>query len=454
MGDVAQVPNVPTGGRLARVSELQPNLWQEACFVTLCGYLLSGLANEFALRIMHGKIYVSAVLLVLLPGVLLITGSAHRGANISFGKWWISFGIWLGICAPFSVWRTDTFYLLLNYYFRNYLLYFVICACVITLRRLRILLYVLGLSNFLIVFICFAFGSSETGRFHIPGSKFSFLSNANGLGLQLLMGVTFLLFVFLRAGKFLKAVSIATIAVSIVYMFKTGSRGVFLAALAVVLTFFWIKRANIKALAVASLICVMALVLLPSVTRKRLTYFAMGEDATAADKTEASALASQMQRKQLFWNSIWMTLQHPIFGVGPGEFMVEDSRESEQEGQRPAWRQTHNSYTQASSEAGIPGFIFYVCSILSCLHLNYRVYKHTAGKKDLQDYAGLSFCMLLCTVGYAVGALFDQLAYTSDLPIIGGVTAATYFAARRALVVLKNQERTTTQPVADQSEWA
>src|ERR1700736_1189729 len=124
MGDEPEVGKDPPVGKFARVSEVQPNLWQEACFVTLCAYLLSGLGNEFAFRIMHGKTYISTVLLVLLPGVFLVTGSAFRGASIAFGKWWISFGLWLGVCAPFSVWKSDTAHILVNYYFRSYVLYF------------------------------------------------------------------------------------------------------------------------------------------------------------------------------------------------------------------------------------------------------------------------------------------------------------------------------------------
>lgn len=453
MGDGPAVLIDPPVGKFAGVTEIHPNLWQEVCFVILCAYLLSGFVNEFALRLIHGKTYISTVALVLLPGVFLVTGSAFRGASISFGKWWITFGLWLAICAPFSVWKSDTANILLNYYLRSYLLYFVICACVLTRRRLRMLMYVLGIGNVLIVLSCFAFGSVRGGRFSVAGSNFSFLSNANELGLQLLMGITVLLFAFLRGGKFLRAVSIIFIALSVVYMLKTGSRGAFVAALAVILAFLWLHRVKIKALAAVLLLLVIALVLVPSHARHRLTYFSIADDTTVADRGDASALESQMQRKQMFWDSVWITLRHPIFGVGPGEFMVEDSRDSEKNGERPAWRQTHNSYTQVSSEAGIPGFIFYVCSILSCLGLNHRVYRHTAGKRGLQDYAGSSLCMLLCTVGYAVGTIFDHLAYTGYLPIIAGVTAVTYFAARRALAALKRQELRATN-VPEESERA
>ena len=444
MGDGPAVLNDLPAGKSARVPEIHPNLWQEVCFVILCAYLLSGFVNEFALRLIHGKAYISNISLVLLPGAFLVTGSAFRGARVSFGKWWIAFGLWLGICAPFSVWKGDTASLLLNYFFRSYLLYFVICACVVTLGRIRTLMYVFGIGNLLIVLNCFAFGSVGGGRLTVAGSNFSSFANANELGLQLLLGIPVFLFAFLRGGKFLKVLSMIFIALSVVYMLRTGSRGAFVAALAVMIVFLWFNRIKIKTLTAVLLLFVIALVLLPSSARHRLTYFAIGDDRRVADKEDASALESQIEREQLFWDSVSITLRHPLVGVGPGEFMIEDVRESEKKGERPAWRQTHNSYTQVSSEAGIPGFVFYVCSILSCLGLNHRVYRRTAGKKGLEDYAGLSLCMLLSTVGYAVGTIFDHLAYTGYLPIIGGITVVTYFATRRALRALKHEEPGTT----------
>jgi O-antigen ligase len=425
--------NHPVAAELAATPETKPNFFQEVCFIALCAYLLSGFVNELALRLIHGKAYISTVTLVLLPGVFLLTGSAFRGLGISFGKWWIAFGLWLAICSPFSVWKSDTAQLLLNFYFRSYLLYFVICACVLTLPRLRQLVYVLGAGNLLVVISCFAFGYTENGRFSVPESHFSFFANANALGQQLLLGITTLLFPLYCGGKVIKVLSAATIALSAVYMLKTGSRGAFVAALVVLLAFFFFSRSKMKLFAVVVPLVAVVLVVLPPETRHRLTNISMDDNPTVPNGEDSSALASQLQRTQLFWDSVWMTLQHPIVGVGPGQFVVEDVHESEEKGERGAWRQTHNSYTQVSSEAGLPGFIFFVCSMLACFRVNFRIYRQTVDKGDLREYAVLSLCMLLCWVGYAVGAFFDHLAYTSYLPIMAGVTTAIYFSFQLAL---------------------
>jgi O-antigen ligase len=198
------------------------------------------------------------------------------------------------------------------------------------------------------------------------------------------------------------------------------------------LALFLVSRKKILVAAVTALLFLSALALLPSSTYRRLTYVAIGGQVVT-DDTEQSALASQLQREVLFWDSVRLTFQNPIFGVGPGEFIVAQSNEKEKKGERGLWRQTHNSYTQVSSEAGLPGLIFFVGSILTCFRLNYRMYRQTGGKQGLEDYAALSSCMLVGLVAFSTGAVFDQLAYTSHLAILGGITAATYLAAQPAL---------------------
>jgi O-antigen ligase len=428
LGSPTPIPN-----RSAQLVETRPNIFQRACFGALCIYLLSGFANEFASRLLHTKAYLSTVTLVLVPSLFLLTGSTLRGLRIPLGKWWIAFGLWLAICAPFSVWKSNTAELLLNFYFRSYLLYFVICACALTLGRIRALMYVLGFGNLLVVLSCFAYGSLEDGRFSVAGSSFSFLSNANELGLQLLMGVTALIFLFFHTGKLMKAVCIGVIAISSAYMLKTASRGVFIAALATMLALFLLSRHKVLVAAVTALLFLGVLVVLPSTALHRLTHVAIGGSTVVTNEVDESTLASQLQRERLFWDSVRLTFQNPIFGVGPGEFIVADSNEKEKKGERGTWRQTHNSYTQVSSEAGLPGLIFFVGSILSCFRLNYRVYRQTAGQESLQDYAGLSFCMLLGLVAFSTGAIFDQLAYTSHLAILSGITTATYLVLQPAL---------------------
>jgi len=66
---------------------------------------------------------------------------------------------------------------------------------------------------------------------------------------------------------------------------------------------------------------------------------------------------SSRARRTLFATSLAVTLSNPLFGVGPGNFpfvVVEQGRAA---GVEWAPLNTHNGYTQVSSETGIPGAI-------------------------------------------------------------------------------------------------
>ena len=78
-----------------------------------------------------------------------------------------------------------------------------------------------------------------------------------------------------------------------------------------------------------------------------------GTDVAAVESTEA--------RKLLFQRSLRATVERPLFGVGPEQFPNYRGKGGRaQETREVLWYGTHNSYTQISSESGIPAIIFYV----------------------------------------------------------------------------------------------
>jgi O-antigen ligase len=433
---VAPPAPTPVTG-FSAVAEPRSSFLQTACFFALCAYLLSSYANEFAARLTGGKAYLSAVALVIMPVFFILTGKALLGASISLGKWWLAFGGWLAVCAPFSVWKSDTITLLTSYYVRAFILYFIICACALTIGRLKTLMYVLGAGNFFVVLTCFLFGDSQSGRFSVPGSAFSFLSNANELALQLLLGIVILVFAFFRSGTLLRVVSACNIAASALYMLKTGSRGAFVAALAVIVAVFLLSRNKVKVIVMMLPLIIVFLLFLPASTWRRLTNISVGGKVNVSSVEDESAVGSQIQRQRLFWDSVWLTLKNPIVGVGPGQFIVQSARDREKKGEWADWRASHNSYTQVSSESGLPGLFFYVACVVVCARMNYRMYRQTIDRAGLENFAGVSFCMLLSIIGYAVGTIFDHLAYTSFLPVILGITGATYLTLQTVPKTLK-----------------
>src|SRR5579884_3154191 len=171
-------------------------------YILFCTYVLSGHINEWTLRLLSSKAYVSVVLLLSLPVVLLISANRLRGLKSKVGLWWAAFIFLLFLDTPFSTWRGGTVSLLIEYVSRSYICYFFITAFTLTLSRCRGLMYVNIIASALALLNCFLFGVySEDGRLRLEHSLF--FSNSNDLALQLLTGIVQFVYLF-REGSIVK----------------------------------------------------------------------------------------------------------------------------------------------------------------------------------------------------------------------------------------------------------
>ncbi len=105
-------------------------------------------------------------------------------------------------------------------------------------------------------------------------------------------------------------------------------------------------------------------------------------------------------RSYLLKQSVVYTWQHPIFGVGLGQFSNFEGKSSLAEGKIGIWHETHNAFTQVSSECGIPASIFFVLGICSALFSVNRIYRRARREGDT-EIANASFCYLLSMVGFS-----------------------------------------------------
>ncbi len=216
------------------------------------------------------------------------------------------------------------------------------------------------------------------------------------------------------------------------YAFQTGSRGSVIAAMAMFGLIFWVSRGKWKiaalGLAVLAALFSASIAGAPSGTLHRLSLLV--NDPTSSETTaDLSSIASQEQRQELFKTSLRYTLMHPLFGVGPDQFPTAVEQEADRSGQHAAWLGTHNTYTQVSSECGIPALLLYAAVIVLCLRSNFRLYCRTRGRPGLQELTALSRCLLAGICVYAVSAFFFHMAYSVHLPMLAGFTVALQLAA-------------------------
>jgi len=421
-----------------------------AGFVLFSIYLLSGFANDWSLRLFGSKAYLSAITLALLPLAWLFSGQALRGFHTRPGRIWTAFLLWMLVAAPLSVWKGGSATMLANYVPRAYFCFFYTCSFATSLRRCRQLMYVQIAAAAALLISCAAFGSAsdELGgdpsgaRFRIPQSLF--YANSNDLALALLIGISAFLFLLSLPKIGPRLAGVAGILLAAFYAVQTGSRGSVIAAAAMFVVVLWLSRDRWKTLALGctalGVLFAASMAGAPSSTFHRLSLL-LDNPTSAGPESQAdlASLASQRQRQELFRTSLRYTLAHPLFGVGPDQFAAAVEQDAARAGQHIPWLGTHNTYTQISSECGIPALIFYVAVIVYCLRANYRLCLRTRNHPAQRELAALGRSLLAGTCVYAVSAFFFHMAYSAHLPMLAGFTVALQLVAGEATSSLRSR---------------
>jgi len=167
----------------------------------------------------------------------------------------------------------------------------------------------------------------------------------------------------------------------------TFSRGGFIGLLFVTGTLVWRlgkkNRFLIGVVAVILLTCFLALA--PGAYRERIT----STDASSESRT------GELKR------SIFLTLRHPLFGVGLDNFVLYSNTA----------HATHNAYTQVASEVGLPAAVVYVLFLVAAVK---RVRK-VPDPHDLESkekwFGYLAIGLHASLIGYMVTSFFASVAF-------------------------------------------
>jgi O-antigen ligase len=165
---------------------------------------------------------------------------------------------------------------------------------------------------------------------------------------------------------------------------------------------------------------VIILAALPHTTASRLSSL-FGEKNVEADESATT-------RSHLFRQSLLYTVQHPLFGVGPDQFMNYQGDEHDVR----LWHGTHCAWTQVSSECGIPALIFFAFGLGSAIWAVARTYR-TALARGNRGIANACFCYLLAMVGYLISISFLSNAYTPAIPVVVGLGVAIAAAGAKEM---------------------
>jgi hypothetical protein len=356
----------------------------------------------------------------------LISGGVRRTFRYHAAWYWLAFFLWMIIATPFSTWKGGSTTTLYAYARVSMSLLFVAGGLATTWKEIRTAFHVIAAAGALNLVTAGIFEKNEAGRITLDAS--GSIGNSNDLAAHLLLVLPFMLFVLIerKINPVIRYLMLPLIAYGLWTVLGTASRGALLALCAVFLFTLWraTPMQRVGALVLGVALAGAVFVLLPAATLNRLSSLT-GQANLEADESADS-------RGYLFRTSMRYTLQHPLFGVGPGQFGIFEGNESHTEGRYGSWHETHCAWTQVSSENGVPALIFFVLGILSALAMVYRTFRE-ARKQGFEEIANACFCYMAGMLGFLVAITFLANAYRFYLPAMVGLAISLRFVALQTM---------------------
>ncbi len=300
--------------------------------------------------------------------------------------------------VPADAWKTFSELLI-----KTIIIFIVFVNVVRTELRLKLLLLlILAVSIYLSIGAIndyrqglFLTGVAGTQDARIVGRIKGLFQNSNDLAMHLVSMIPIAVALGLsRAGLFRKLIYFGGAAIMVCAVIVTFSRGGFIGLVAAVLVLVRrLGRKNRTATTAALVFAVLLfLAFAPGAYSSRLsTVFNSSADVTG----------SSSQRTEVLKRSVWVTLRYPLFGVGIGNFR--------QKGQRNL--ETHNAYTQVSSEMGIAAMVVYIMFLVHPLKRLRLIENESYENPERRRFYYLSVGLQAALVGFMVSSFFGAVAY-------------------------------------------
>jgi len=366
-----------------------------------------------------------------------LSGRFYKVIESPIGKLLTLFTFWFLLCIPLALWRGGSFEVFIDDWSKSFMAFILTAGLISSAGQLRKIFHTIAYGSGVLATLALVFRHYDVeGRLGMPGGRYS---GANEFAVTLLFGLIFVGYMYVRGDKLRKAAALVLAVPVLLALSKTGSRGTMLGAgvLFLYLLIFGRGMTRAKLLVAAPIILISLAAMAPeSLLERYTTVFRPSGDSTSY--TEAEASGSTQARLTLLQDSITITLTHPLVGVGPGNFMVAQQGVALARGEPYGmWHVTHNSYTQVSSEMGIPGLLIYVGFLIQCWFSLSAIIKSrtvTAGVWFMAHTGRAALVVMAAMAG------FGSIAYDTGVPILAGLITALGFVAAEQQVLLKKKQ--------------
>ena len=237
------------------------------------------------------------------------------------------------------------------------------------------------------------------GKFEVEGYRVNvdyggMFGNPNDMALHLVMFAPLAFVLGIISKNILsKAIYFVFAGLMIGANMVTQSRGGFLGLVAIFGVLVWklSKKARLKVILVSVIVAAAIIAAAPGDYGKRvISIFDVTQDVSG----------SHDQRRILLERSIVVTLRNP-WGIGLGNFPIVGERNL----------QTHNAFTQISSELGWLCFIAYLLFLVSPVRKLAAIERQMFARGDTSWMYYISIGLQTCIIGYMVSSFFVSVAY-------------------------------------------
>lgn len=340
--------------------------------------------------------------------------------------------LWFIAGVPFAVWRGGSFNRLTQTWVRTVLFFVLATQTLTTVRRVEKLIWVILLSEL------FASGASlilpsaltlDAGGRMIGINKG--LLGWNFLGITVSVTIPFIAYLYVSRRSAIRSVLLAAVIGTTLWMIVlTASRGGMLGlVLSIALSWWFLLRGSPRGRLVTILmgvVLVVGVIKAPPVFWERMGTI-WNSDVAKSNEASASAEESTEGRRLLFQASIRETFENPIFGLGVGNFAVYNGGRDSETG----WYGTHNTFTQISSESGIPGLTLLIALLVVMIRHMAKVAAMVHDQFPGDNVQLLARATLISTISFIFSGFFAHIGYECLLYLVAGISAALWVLNQR-----------------------
>lgn len=362
-----------------------------------------------------------------------LTGGFGRTFRATPAVLWTAFFACMILSALFSSWIGGSADRLVAYIKSEYVCLFALAGTITLWSEIRKTFTGLAFAGAVVLLAARIWATpGGDGRLTFNLGSDGTITNPNDLAAHIILLTPFLIYMVMKpdTAKLVKLISAVLIGYGLWIILGTASRGGMIGVF-VMFAIFFVRATGgqrVVAMVMVPLLLGGLVAAAPGAALVRLgTMFGSGIATQSGEAEESMESRSYLVKK-----SIEYTLEHPLLGVGPNQFSNYEGMAMKALGQQGNWHETHNTYTQLSSECGIPACILVISAMLLTLGMVNRTHSKAtaAGCRDMQV---MCTCFLASFAAYAVTITFLACAYRFTLPAMVGLGIAIHYAGDREI---------------------